>query len=275
MFGPSTQAIHMSAADQTVNALYKVHFFGPFRVTCRDQPVGEPVWRRTKAKALLKWFLLNSGRKFAADQLVKAFWPDMNKASAERNFHVAIHYLRHLLEPDLPPRHESTYIRRDKNNLYWFEIDDNWWADVFDIHHCHVEAKDAEQRGEHAEAIARYNQIVELCSKGFLHEDAYEDIFASYRRHYERIYTEVLEHLMHLYIQKDMSNEALTFAHQALLVDPYCETAVKAIAHAYFRQGNAAGAIRQLDYFQEFFKSDMGMEPSEDIVSLRKMMAGF
>src|SRR5581483_5838624 len=127
MHEPSRQEtiVNVTAHLRRSDALYKVHFFGLFRVLRDNQPLGEPVWRRNKAKSLLKWFLLNTGRMFSADQLIKSFWPDMTRASAERNFHVSIHYLRHLLEPDLPPRHESTYIRRNKDNLYWFELDEN------------------------------------------------------------------------------------------------------------------------------------------------------
>src|SRR5436305_1816479 len=197
----------------------------------------------------------------------------MSKASAQRNLHVAIHYLRHLLEPDLPPRRESKYIRCNKDNLYWFERDESWWADIFDVHYHYTQAKEAEQRGERTAAIAHYRQIVEYCSLGFLHEDVYEEAFSPYRRHYECIYTEVLERLMHLYTQADMLDEALTYAHHALLVDPYCETAVKAIAHAYFRQGNTAGAINQLDYFMISLREELGIEPGEDILSLRKSIA--
>ena len=249
---------------------YKVHFFGPFRVTRDDSPIGEPVWRRNKAKVLLKWFLLNPGRMFSTDQLISYFWPDITRSSAERNLHVVIHYLRHLLEPDLPPRSESTYIRRNKDNLYWFELDETWWADIFDLHSHYTMAKEAEQRKEQTVAIAHYRQIVTYCSLGFLHEDAYEDAFSPYRRHYERIYTEVLERLMHLYSQVGRIDEVLTYAHHALRVDPYCEPAVKAIVDAYFHQGNTSGAIRKLDYFQAFLREDLGVEPGEDILSLRK-----
>ena len=266
--GPTRATLHRSTA------LYEVHFFGPFRVMRDNQPLGEPVWRRNKAKSLLKWFLLNAGRMFSADQLIKSFWPDMTRASAERNFHVSIHYLRHLLEPDLPSRHESTYIRRNKDNLYWFELDENWWADIFVVRDHYTEAKEAEQHNQRTAAITHYRQIVEYCSLGFLHEDAYEDTFSPYRRHYERIHTEGLERLMSLYTQTDTVDEVLTYAHQALLIDPYCESAVKAIAYAYFRQGNTAGAIHQLDDFQTFMRKDLGMEPGEDILSLRKKIAG-
>lgn len=273
MHGSSKPALITNLPPQKSDALYKVHFFGPFRVIRDNQPVGEPIWRRNKARSLLKWFLLNAGRMFSADQLFTGFWPDLPKASAERNFHVTIHYLRRLLEPDLIPRQESKYIRRNKDNLYWFELNETWWADIFDVHYHHTEAEEAEQRGERIAAIAHYRQIVEYCNLGFLHEDAYEDIFSPYRRHYERINTEAFERLIYLCTQEDMTDEALTYAHHALLADPYSEPAVKAIARAYFRQGNTAGAIHQLDYFQAFLREDLGIEPGEDILSLRKSIA--
>lgn len=256
-----------------ITPLYTVHFFGPFRVTRHSQPVGEPVWRRNKAKVLLKWFLLNPGRMFSTDQLITCFWPDVPRSSAERNLHVAIHYLRHLLEPDLLPRSESTYIRRNKDNFYWFELDESWWADIFDLYNHYTAAREAEHREEQMVAITHYRQVVAYCSLGFLHEDAYDDTFSPYRRHYERIYTEVLERLMYLYAHIGRVDEVLTYAHHALLVNPYCESAVKAIADAYFSQGNTAGAIRKLDYFQAFLKEDLGLEPGEDILSLRKRIA--
>lgn len=276
MYRPARQkAAFADVAHFCVTApLYRVHFFGPFRVTRDNQPVGEPLWRRNKAKVLLKWFLLNPGRMFSIDQLIECFWPSINRSSARRNLYVAIHHLRHLLEPDLSPRHESTYIRRNKDNFYWFELDETWWADIFDVHHHYTEAKEAEQRGKQTVAITHYRQVVTYCSRGFLHEDAYEDTFSPYRRHFERIYTEVLESLMHFYSQVGRVDEVLTYAHHALLVDPYCESAVKAIAQAYFHQGNAAGAIHELDYFQAFLKKDLGVEPGEDILSLRKSING-
>ena len=254
----------------TSDALYRVHFFGPFRVKRNNQPIGEPIWRRNKAKALLKWFLLNPGRMFSASQLIKNFWPEADKMSAERNLHVAIHYLRHLLEPDLAPRQESRYIRRNKDNFYWFELDETWWADIFDVQHHYTSAKEAEQRDEVEEAIMHYRQIVSYCSLEFLHEDAYEDTFSSHRRHYERIYTEVLERLMHLHSHIGKPDEALTYAHHALLVDPYCEAAVKAIVHAYLHKGNVAGAIYKLDAFQTFLREDLGIEPGDDMLALRQ-----
>jgi len=275
MHEPSRQEtiVNVTAHLRRSDALYKVHFFGLFRVLRNDQPLGEPVWRRNKAKSLLKWFLLNINGRYSSDQLIKSFWPNATGAPAERNLYVAIHYLRHLLEPELPPRHESSYIRRNKDNFYWFKVDEDWWADIFDVHYHYKEAKEAEQRDELMKAITHYHQVVEYCRLGFLPEDAYEDIFAPYRRYYECLYTEVLDRLMLLCSQVDRIDDVLTYAHHALLIDPYSESAIRAIAQAYFRQGNTVGAIRELDRFRAFLREDLGVEPGEELLSLRKKIA--
>jgi DNA-binding SARP family transcriptional activator len=263
---PIKQAVHSSE----LTALYRVYFFGPFRIMRGSQSVGELVWRRNKAKSLLKWFLLNPSRRFSSAQLIELLWPDTERLAGLRNLHVTINYLRHLLEPELLPHQESKFICRNKNNFYWFELDESWWADIFDVQRLVTLAREAELNGDLEAVILHHSKIAGYCSAGFLPADAYEDTFALYRRQYERIYKQVLESLIHLCSQLSMFDEVFSYSHQALLVDPYCEPAIKAIISAYFLQGNIAGAIRKLADFQHLLKEDLGTEPSEDILVLKK-----
>jgi DNA-binding SARP family transcriptional activator len=272
---PSSTSITSAAQKATFYgnesmALYKVYFFGPFRIMSKDQPFNEFVWRRNKARSLLKWFLLNPYRLFSVDQLIALFWPGIERSSGLRNLHVTTNYLRHLLEPELLPYQKSKFIRRNKNNFYWFELDESWWADIFDIQYLLTAATQAEQCGNIVEAIAHYGKIARYCSRSFLPEDAYEDTFAPYRRQYERITTQVLESLIRLCSQCGQFDEVFSYSHQALLIDPYCEVAIKAIVNAYFKQGNITEATRKLDDFQSLLKEDLGLGLSEDILSLKR-----
>lgn len=250
-------------------ARYKAYFFGPFRITLDEQPLGEPTWRRNKAKLLLKWFLLNPGDLFGVDQLSKLFWPDISMKAAASNLHVTIHYLRHVLEPELAPGCASTFIRRNRHNYYWFEFSDVWWTDVLDVQHLSTLTKEAERNGEISRAIALYGQLISYYSLEFLPEDIYEDIFSPYRRQHDYAYTQLLDHLMQLYTQAGRLDDALSCALRILSVDPYSENAVKTMVHIHLRQGNAVGAIRQLDDFQRFLKQDLGVEPGTEILTLR------
>ncbi len=265
-----TELQSISAFSSETEAPYKAYFFGPFRLVFENQSLGESVWRRNKAKALLKWFLLNPGKLFSMEQLIKQFWPNTPPDSAMRNFHVTIHYLRHLLEPDLKPHQESKFVRRNKNNFYWFVLGGSWWSDVFDVQHHYGAAKDADRNGDAATAISHYRHVVSSCSRGFLPEDVYDDVFYLYRQQYDYIAIQALERLITLCSQMNMFDEVMTYSLQILSLDPYCEAAIKAIINVYLRQGNSAGAIRKLDDFQHFLRQELGITPSENILSLRE-----
>lgn len=253
-----------------VSAHYKAYFFGPFRVIHAEQPLGEPTWRRNKAKALLKWFLLNPGDLFSVEQLSKLFWPGTHSQVAASNLHVTLHYLRHVLEPTLTSGRPSTFIRRNRHNYYWFDLHDDWWTDVADVRYLSMQAKEAEQHGELAQAFALYGQLVAYYKLTFLPEDIYEDVFSSHRRQHEYTAIQLLEHLMQLSTTMERFDEALSCALHTLSIDPYNEKAVKTLVHVHLRQGNTTGALRQLDEFEQMLHQEMGIEPGQEIIALRR-----
>src|SRR5579884_1258601 len=96
-------------------ARYQASLFGPFQLIV-DGGTRPKSWRRNKAKTLLKWFLLNPNESYSADQLIHYFWKDTAPTVASRNFHVTMHYLRHVLEPELARNQKSTFIVRNQHN---------------------------------------------------------------------------------------------------------------------------------------------------------------
>ena len=252
------------------HARYNAFFFGPFRITRDEQPLGEPNWRRNKAKALLKWFLLNPGDLFSVEQLSRLFWPESSQKVATSNLHVTLHYLRYVLEPDLEHGKPSTFVRRNRHNYYWFDLGGVWWSDVSEVEYLSTRAKEAERRENLAETIALSNQLLAYYNLGFLPEDIYEDAFSPYRRQHEYTYIRLIEHLLQLYVRVEQQDEALSCALHLLSVDPYNENAVKAMVHIYLHQGNITGALRQLNDFQRSLQQDLGVEPEGEVLTLRE-----
>lgn len=251
-------------------AQYRAHLFGLFNVSRNDQPLGEPVWRRNKAKTLLKWFLLNPGKCFSIAQLSQLCWPDVPQETAVKNLHVTMHYLRHLLEPELSPGQRSTFIRRNRHNFYWFDLDEHWWVDLLEVERLSSVAREADRRSDFTTALASYRSLLDYYTLGFLPEEVYEDIFTPYRRKYDCAYTQTLERLMQLCTQENMFDDVLTYALQALSVDPYNESAIGAMANVYLKWGNSARAIHTLDRFQSFLKQELGIVPTKELQVLRE-----
>ncbi len=254
-------------------ATYKVYFFGQFRVIHNSRPFGELDWRRNKAKMLLKWFLLNPGKLYSADQLIDLFWNDIEPDAAMRNFHVTMHYLRHMLEPNLNPRQESSFLHRSNGSFYWFELHPTWWTDTMDIDGLYTAAKEFDQLHEYRKALFRYRKIAHYCSLGFLPDNIDEGAFLSYRRQYECIYYLALVRLMHICLENNELEDVLEYAYQALRLDRYCEIAVKNIVKVYHKQNDNLKAIGKLEEFQSTLKEELGIEPSKEMRDIRNAIA--
>lgn len=253
--------------------LFHAYLFGAFRVFTQSQPHSELIWRRSKAKSLLKWFILNPGRVFSADQLVDLFWPDATSETSHRSLHVTVHSLRYALEPGLPRGQESTFIRRNANNFYSFHLNETWWIDVVEVQHLLEEVKRLDPVSDGERIAFYYRKILRHCEQDFLPEEAYEECFQPYRRQYQRVHFQALSHLMTLSVERREYDEALDYAYRALLLDHYYEPAVRAIVSVHVSQGDRLGAIRKLDEFQGVLEEELRTKPSRDFCALRETLA--
>jgi DNA-binding SARP family transcriptional activator len=251
-------------------AAYRGYLFGPFRLFHQEEPMGEMLQRRNKARILLKWFLLNPGKLGSADEFIDLFWPEISPEKAIGNFYVTMHYLRHILEPGLQARQESAFIHRKPNNFYWFQMDEHWWTDTSDVEMLFQRAREQDVRGDDHRALYYYRQIANYCNRGFLPEDECADWLLPYRRRYKHVHLQALTRLIQLYTQRDELEEMLEYAYQTLLIDPYNEIATVVIVNAHLQQGNVSVAQRKLDAFWSSLQRDLGLRPNKELYTLRE-----
>lgn len=251
-------------------ATYRAYLFGQFRLFCGQQPVGQLLRRRTKARQLLKWFLLNPGKLCSADEFIDLFWPEISPETALGNFHVTLHYLRRVLQPTLNSRQESSYIRRKPNNFYWFQMDENWWIDASDVQALFERARSYDLLDDEQKAAFYYRKIAWYCSQGFLAEDESESWLLPYRRRYRHLYSQALGRLIQIYTRTQALEEVLEYAYQLLLIEPCHEEATRAIVDAHLQQGNVSIAQRRLDAFYQTLQRDLGLHPARDFYMLRE-----
>lgn len=261
--------------EREQQALYRVYSFGQFRLFSNAMMVKESMWRRSKARTLLKWFVLNPGKLCSADQFIDLFWPDLPLDAAMGNLHVTIHFLRHLLEPALGTRQESQFVRRQANNFYWFHMDDTWWTDTSDVEQLFEKAKTHDRHEDYSRSLYYYRKVVSYCSAGFLPEDESEEWLRPYRQHFEYIYSQVLVRLIQIHQLRNEMEEALEYAYLALASNPYCELALQVIIEGYLQEGNTSLAMHRMEHFQSALQRNLGIEPGKELRSLReKILSG-
>lgn len=247
---------------------YEARLFGPFRVQRAGEALSDTDFRRSAAKTLLKWFLLNPATRVRGSEICELLWPSRTPMSSARLLHVTLHYLRHVLEPHLASRQASTFIRTDGANRHWFDDADSWWVDVRDSERLVSEAQAAELRADHRLATERYEAALAYHEQVFLPEDVYDDAFMSWRTAQEVAAEQVRSRLLRLYLTQRLAHKALTLGLSMLAHDAACEQGLTAMVEVYLGQGNPLAARRMLDDYLRALREEGGGEPSPEVMRL-------
>ncbi|GLF93011.1 AfsR/SARP family transcriptional regulator [Streptomyces yaizuensis] len=232
-------------------------------------PLGDPRGGRASARTLLKWFLLNPGQKFRDIELSEVLWPG-RAGNRANGLHVTQHSLRRILEPELPSRRPSRFIRSDPHGHYWFDPSDCWWTDTDEVALLSASACAARRAGDARAATASYERLLAHYEQGFLPEEVYRDAFASFRAAHERGHEDTLIQLLRLHREAGHLYEVLTCATRILDRDPYSEEAATSVAEIHLEQGSPTGAMVQLEQFVRTLREDLGVAPGPELLALRE-----
>ncbi|QHC23865.1 AfsR/SARP family transcriptional regulator [Streptomyces sp. GS7] len=97
--------------------LLRIRLLGGFR-TVREG--GAPLverWSRPSARTLVKLLALAPDHALHREQIMAVCWPHAELRAALGSLRVALHTVRHALEPELPPRGASAYLTGDGDLL--------------------------------------------------------------------------------------------------------------------------------------------------------------
>jgi DNA-binding SARP family transcriptional activator len=260
--------VHPKEREQ--QATYRAYLFGPFRVFRGTESLGQRSQRREKALVLLRCFLLNPGRPHSIDELIDITCPGSTPDKAVSSFHVAMHCLRRMLEPDLQRGAESSYIRRSGAIFYRFEPGNRWWTDTAEVDWLFEQGHTHDDRGDARRASFYYGQLVAHPVRRFLEDDDSQNQWlAPFRRRYEALHTQALLRLMQIHGERGERDESLEYAYQMLTVDPYNERAAITVVESDLEHGRSGRAQHKLGVFLESCRRDLGITPSHDLLSLR------
>lgn len=243
--------------------------FGPFQISRDGDPLNDDAGlRRTSARTLLKWFLLNPDVRSESSELCELLWPGRRSRGSLNQLHVTLYYLRHLLEPALAARQPSTFIHSDGKGRYWFDFTGCWWTDVTEVERLFAAGKNAEAKSDVETAITAYRALLGYYRQTFLPENLFDEAFHSSRAAVDVAHQDVENRLLRLYLARGLSHEALPIALSILERDPFSEEASTAVAEVSLLQGNVLSARAQLASYLETVHRELGADPSRTVLQL-------
>lgn len=199
----------------------RIHTLGPLRIDLGpDRAVGDDWNRRERVRRLLAELVVH--RRASRDQIKTALWPDLDDKKGDSNLRVNLSHLLKLLEPDRGPRTLPYYVRTSGD---WIELAGDVWLDVDEFTESVARARELDDSGAPAAAMAAYEASLELFSGNYLEEYDTDDVGAADRLRVRSLAVGACARIGELRLAKGEPLVAATSAEQALRLDPLNERA--------------------------------------------------
>ncbi len=148
-----------------------IKLLGGFAATRAGEPVDPSVWRLRKGRELVKLLALAPAHRLHREQLMDAFWPELDPAAAANNLHQVVHVARRALGAD------AIELREELLTL-WASVD------VDEFERAVAEARRAGSPGAYRAALSLYGGEL-------LPENRYEDWARARREEIEQLRAEL------------------------------------------------------------------------------------
>jgi LuxR family transcriptional regulator, maltose regulon positive regulatory protein len=236
----------------------------------RGEPIADRDLKRARVRALLAFLV--GHRKTRRAAITAALWPDLDERAAANNVRVTMTYLLLVLEPVRSAREPAYHIRVDGQAVTlvtsdWLRID----ADRFNEHV--TRAGRAEADGTPSLAL-EHNLAAVALYRGEAHEGVADaDWIALEREHFRVRFVAAATRAGELLVARGDVDEAERVARRAIEVDPWAEDAYAVLVSVALARRDRSTARRTLDRGLAAL-TDLGVEPSEDTLRLRRRLRG-
>jgi DNA-binding SARP family transcriptional activator len=219
---------------------------GRFEIWQGQRQVAQKSLRQRRAAELFALLLLTPDHCLAFDEVVEALWPDKPPQASRTGFHQATSALRRALEPDLPDKFPSRYLKVDEGQVRLC-LPPGSRLDYQDFEaHC--------KQGQWQAALSLY-------AGDLLPEFRYADWVVAQRQWLMQDYQRaLLAHATQL-LEINGFQEALDACRRVLALEPWQEQAVLLGMRACLGLDDLTGARRLYSNLEKSLRDDLGAEP--------------
>ncbi len=255
--GVGAFAAQHSGSDAVTSV--RVNLLGGFRVEHIGAGQDVSAWPRRSAKTLVKLLAVQPGHALHREQVIDVLWPKVDAESALNSFGKALHVARRALEPRLPCRHDSAYLRLADGML------------ALNTEHVLVDTDEFEQLAEDAlrcREIAAYEVALAAYGGELLPEDRYESWCSERRDALAELQIRLLLGMAEAFEDRRSYGEAADRLRNVLQRDPTREAVHRHLMLLYARMGAPDQAVRQFHECQAVLRQELGLAPQPETIAL-------
>jgi len=228
----------------------KINTLGGWSLQSGDLQIDDTTLKTRHAGELLGLLLIAPGHSLSHEQISESLWPNKEPSSAQDLLHQASSALRRALEPDLPEKFPSRYLRVEVGRIVLVlppgsEVD----YEIFERFILHEACESA---------LAIYGG-------DFLPEYRYADWCAAQREWLRQDFQTALLAMAHQWIAGGRFRESLESCRKVLALEPWQEQAVLIGMQAWAELGNTTAALRLYQTLEKTLQEELGVEPQAEL----------
>ena len=231
-------------AGMTVNML------GRFSIAVNNKELDLAACKSTKALTIFKYLAAHPESGFSPREvLIELLWPEEDIRKTGKRFNMAMSSLRRLLEPDLPSKAPSSYIRRRKDTYCLGrpgQVSSDMQLFLTALHTAETCEKEAPGTGLASRLKA------ELCYAGaFLAEDPYEEWCIPIRESLELSHLRNLWAVLTHFESQGEYKAAIDYGRKILNIDPFDENTYEKLMKLYCAVGRPSDIAGTYQTYRE------------------------
>jgi DNA-binding SARP family transcriptional activator len=246
--------------------------FGVVRRGDHDEPDVTIGFRTPRVAQLFRWLVARTERGMATptDVLIDRLWPDQDTEAARKSLHTHLSWLRRALEPDLPHRAASRYIKRDEGG-YRLDLRGGSW-DAARFRRLAGSGLVARRIGDTIRAEALLGEALPHYTGALFAENPADDILADERTELAALFAEASLAGARLALELSKPEIARERLERLVAVDGSIESAWIGLMQAAAARGRPEEIPRVLERCREALQREIDSEPSPETEALAESL---
>lgn len=240
----------------------RVKGLGQFSVQVGIYLIPDNHWNRRKSGEVFRYLLLRKGYSASKEEVLEEFWGDYDPETALDLLHQATSTIRRVLEPDLPEKFPSRYLRVEGERIFLILPPGSY----LDFNYFEAQIPLAVQAGK-PQGLQR---ILGIYLGDLFPMDQYFSWSQRKRIQLNELFILGMQALCQMWMRSGEFALVTQAVRQILDQDPWNEDIVLLGMQAYVQMGNKPKAIKLFMDLEKSLKDDLQISPRGELVMYAK-----
>jgi DNA-binding SARP family transcriptional activator len=238
---------------------------GQFAVWKGNHRIPDSAWSRRKSGELFRYLLLQPNRTAIRDVVIDSLWPDNLSGKPSDLLHQSTSALRHTLEPDLPDKFPSRFLRVEGETIT-LVLPPGSQVDFEEFETLATAALQSKH-------IDRLESAIQLYNGELFPSDRYSTWSQEPREMTKELLQRTLLALAKAYLSQGQYFQVINCCRQVLKLDAWSEDAVLVCMQAYAGLEDVPHALQVYRNLEQVLKADLSIAPRPDLQKLAQTLA--